>query len=91
VRWKVFKTIFRYSEGLDKPLVKPQFPMTYDLSSDPHEDWNLFDTKLTHGWVFAPTVRLIGAYEQSLTTFPNIKPGEDFKGYASNSCSLQCI
>jgi arylsulfatase len=33
--------ILRYSAGVDKPIVKPQFPMTYDLSSDPHEDWNL--------------------------------------------------
>ena len=33
VRWKIYKTIFRYSEGLDKPIVKPQFPMTYDLAS----------------------------------------------------------
>lgn len=83
VRWKIFKNIFRYSEGLDKPIVKPQFPMTYDLSSDPHEDWNLFNTRLTNGWVFAPVFRLIGAYEESLRTYPNIKPGEDFKGYAT--------
>jgi arylsulfatase A-like enzyme len=81
VRWKIYKSIFRYSEGVDKPIVKPQFPMTYDLSSDPHEDWNLFDTKLTNGWVFAPMFRLVGAYQQSLRKYPNIKPGEEFTGY----------
>ena len=81
VRWKIFKTIFRYSEGLDKPIVEPQFPMTYDLTSDPHEDWNLFEMKLTEGWVFVPVFRLINAYEQSLKKYPNIKPGEDFTGY----------
>ena len=81
VRWKIFKTVFRYSEGLDKPIVEPQFPMTYDLSSDPHEDWNLFDTKLTHGWEFVPVFRLIGAYQESLKKYPNIRPGEDFRGY----------
>jgi arylsulfatase A-like enzyme len=81
VRWKIFKLIFRYSEGIDKPIVTPQFPMIYDLTSDPHEDWNLMDTKMTSGWVAAPAFRLIGAYEQSLKTYPNIKPGEDFAGY----------
>jgi arylsulfatase len=81
VRWKMFKTVFRYSDGLDKPIVRPQFPMTYDLTSDPHEDWNLFGTKMTHGWVFAPVFHLIAAYQQSIKEYPNIHPGEDFKGY----------
>ena len=84
VRWKNFKTILRYSEGLEKPIVQPQFPMTYDLSSDPHEDWNLFDTKLTNGWIFTPVFRLIGAYEASLKKYPSIRPGENFAGYARN-------
>jgi arylsulfatase len=82
VRWNTYKNIFRYSEGADKPIVEPQFPMTYDLSSDPHEDWNLFETKLTEGWEFVPVFRLIGAYEESLKKYPNIKPGEEFKGYS---------
>jgi arylsulfatase A-like enzyme len=81
VRWKVYKNVFRYSEGPDQPIVKPQFPMTYDLASDPHEDWNLFETKMTEGWVLAPVFRLINAYEQSVKKYPNIRPGEDFKGY----------
>ncbi|BCP52441.1 arylsulfatase [Kaistia sp. 32K] len=81
VRWKVYKTILRYSEGVDKPIVKPQFPMQFDLTSDPHENWNLFNTKLTEGWSFAPVARLIIAYEESLKKYPNIRPGEDFKGY----------
>src|SRR5450631_4470689 len=43
IKWKVYKTIFRYTEtpAGDKPYIKPQFPMFYDLSSDPHEDNNL--------------------------------------------------
>jgi arylsulfatase A-like enzyme len=83
VRWKIFKTILRYTEGLDKPIVKPQFPMTYDLTSDPHEDWNLFNTKLTNGWMFGPVFRLLLAYEASVKQYPNIRPGEDFKGYGA--------
>lgn len=83
VRWKIYKSIFRYSEGLDKPIVQPQFPMTYDLSSDPHEDWNLFETRLTNGWIFAPVFQLIAAYQQSLKKYPNIKHGEEFTGFTS--------
>jgi hypothetical protein len=31
--------------------------------------------------MFAPVVRNIIAFEQSVKKFPNIKPGEDFAGY----------
>jgi len=33
------------------------------------------------GWVFLPMLETIGAYERSVKEYPNIKPGEDFKGY----------
>jgi arylsulfatase A-like enzyme len=81
VKWKIYKVILRYSEGVDKPIVTPQFPMFYDLSSDPHEDWNLFATRLDCGWMLAPVYRAIMEYETSAKNYPNIKPGEDFKGY----------
>jgi arylsulfatase len=85
IKWKIYKTIFRYSysdaPGFEKPYVKPQFPMFYDLSSDPHEDNNLFNSDMTCGWILAPDFKLIGEYERSLKEYPNIKVGEDFKGY----------
>jgi arylsulfatase len=83
VKWKMYKTVLRYSEGADKPIVTPQFPMTFDLSSDPHEDWNLFNSEMTEGWTFAPTVKTILQYEASLKKYPNIKVGEDFVGYGT--------
>ena len=55
--------------------------MVYDLSSDPHEDNNLFLSELTCGWVMVPDFKLISEYERSLKEYPNIKVGEDFKGY----------
>ena len=67
--------------GVEKPIVKPEFPMTFDLSSDPHEDWNLFATRLDNAWVFGPVFRNIMQYEMSVKKYPNIKPGEEFKGY----------
>src|SRR5450432_1361266 len=46
IKWKIYKTVFRYTENTQYPAVqsgfiKPQFPMFYDLTSDPHEDNNL--------------------------------------------------
>ncbi|SDB59396.1 arylsulfatase [Bauldia litoralis] len=84
IKWKLYKTIFRYTEepfAAEKPIIKPQFPMVYDLSSDPHEDNNLFYSDLTIDWVLAPNFKIIGEYESSVKEYPNIKVGEDFKGY----------
>jgi arylsulfatase A-like enzyme len=84
IKWKIFKTIFRYTEApvsVEKPYIKPQFPMIYDLTSDPHEDNNLIYTDLTVGWILAPDFKIIGQYMRSVSEYPNIKLGEDFKGY----------
>lgn len=81
VKWEMYKVIFRFCEGIDKPIVEPSFPLVYDLSSDPREEFNLTATTLAVGWVLPPVTRIIGAYEKSLAQYRNIKPGEDFKGY----------
>jgi len=83
IKWKIYKTIFRYTEtpAIEKPYITPQFPLFYDLSSDPHEDNNLFNSDLTCGWLLAPCFKLIGEYQRSLKQYPNIKPGEEFTGY----------
>jgi hypothetical protein len=57
--------IFRYTENTVHPAIQsgfktPQFPMFYDLSSDPHEDSNVSYTDLTCGWMLAPAFKLIG-------------------------------
>jgi arylsulfatase len=83
VKWKIYKMILRYTENLaiEKPYITPQIPMFYDLSSDPHEDTNIFYTDLTNGWMFAPMLKIIGQYEGTLKEYPNIKVGEEFAGY----------
>lgn len=81
IKWKHYKMVFRYSEGLESPIVTPQFPFFYDLISDPHEDFNLLSCDMTIGWLLAPAFRAIGEYQQSVKKYPNIKTGEDFKGY----------
>jgi arylsulfatase len=84
IKWKNYKTIFQYT--VDAPAIQsgfiiPQIPMMYDLSSDPHEDFNMFYTSLTNGWIMAPNFRVIIGYERSVHEYPNIKVGEDFTGY----------
>jgi arylsulfatase len=81
VKWKTYKILFRYCEDIEKPLVTPQLPMIYDLSSDPHEDWNIIKTRLDTDWLLTPAMKVLMAFEASVKKYPNIKPGEDFKGY----------
>ena len=86
VKWRTCKVIFRYTENTPRPAmeqayVKPQFPMCYDLSSDPHEDNNLFYSDLTNTWMLWPALKLVAEYERSVKEYRNIGVGEDFKGY----------
>jgi arylsulfatase len=84
VKWKHYKTIFRFTEDLpavQSGFVEPQLPMMYDLSSDPHEDSNLWWTELTNGWIMEPVIEIIDGYEKSAMEYPNIKVGQDFDGY----------
>jgi hypothetical protein len=55
------------------------------LSSDPHEDNNLIYTDLTTGWILAPNFKLIAEFQRSVREYPNIKVGEDFKGYGTST------
>ena len=45
------------------------------------EDNNLTYTDLTNAWILGPNFKLIGAYQESIRKYPNIKVGENFKGY----------
>jgi arylsulfatase len=81
VKWRNVKTVIRYSDGVDKPIVTPQFPMFFDLGSDPHEEHNLFSARLDMGWMMIPAFKAIGEFQQSVAQYPNIKPGQDFDGY----------
>jgi arylsulfatase len=81
VKWKNIKVIFRYADSFEKPIVTPYFPLVYDLSSDPHEDYNLIVYKLDMTWMLGIAGKIVAEYEKSVVEFPNIKTGEDFQGY----------
>jgi arylsulfatase A-like enzyme len=59
VKWHNIKAVLRYSEGMDQPIVTPQWPMLFDLDSDPGELYNLLATKMDMGWMLGvrPQVR----------------------------------
>jgi len=81
VKWHNIKIWLRYSESIEKPIVAPQFPMIYDLGSDPFERNALFADKMDNGWMFELILPYVAQYEKSVAQYPNIKPGEEFTGY----------
>ncbi|MGZ4478741.1 MAG: hypothetical protein ACXVW2_09010 [Nocardioidaceae bacterium] len=81
VKYAEIKVIFRYGEGIDKPIDKPMFPLVFDLSSDPAEHFNLMYNKMDMAFMFAPAFKALTEYKSSVEKYPNIKPGEEFSGY----------
>ncbi|HTT39802.1 MAG TPA: arylsulfatase [Burkholderiales bacterium] len=87
VKWMYYKMVLRYNRGpgpeaINHGFEEPILPQFFDLSSDPHEDYNLWNATLTMGWAYFPMLEIMGAYEKSVREYPNIMPGEeDFKGY----------
>jgi arylsulfatase len=82
-KWRNVKAVFRHAEGIDQPILEPQFPMVFDLGSDPGERFNLFEMKLDMGWMYGVVYPAISEYKKSIAQYPNIKVGEDFRGYAT--------
>jgi arylsulfatase len=81
VKWENIKVILRYAESFETPIETPYWPRVYDLSSDPHEDYNLMVYKMDMTWMLGAALKFVAEYQKSVAAFPNIKPGEDFKGY----------
>jgi arylsulfatase len=75
------KVILRYADSFETPIEKPYWPRVYDLTSDPHEDYNIMVYKMDMTWMLGAALKPVGEYQKSLAKFPNITPGEDFKGY----------
>lgn len=84
-KWRNVKAVFRHCEGISQPIVQPQFPMFFDLGSDPGERYNLFEVKLDMGWMFGVVFQPVAEYEKSIALYPNITPGSEFNGYPKQS------
>jgi hypothetical protein len=61
VKWKTMKVVLRYSESTSGPIIKPQWPMAFDLIDDPNEEWHLMDKRLDCNWVLGPVAERLGA------------------------------
>ena len=81
VKWRTMKVVFRYAETFSGAIIKPQIPMMFDLIDDPGEQRDMFTTRMDCGWVLLPVFERLGAFQQSVARYPNIKPGQDFSGY----------
>ena len=90
IKWRYYKMIkrgFRDPElaTLNQGAEDFQLPKFYNLSNDPQEDFNLWDTELTMTWIFAPMLEIEGSYRESIDKYPNIAPGtREFKGYSAH-------
>ncbi len=59
------KVVLRYSEGTDQQIVTPQWPMLFDLASDPNELYNLMATKMDMGWMLGIALKFVGDYAKA--------------------------
>jgi arylsulfatase A-like enzyme len=83
VKWHNVKMVLRYSEAMDQPIVTPQWPMLFDLGSDPGELYNLFADKMDMGWMVGIALSFVAEFKKSVAEYPNIEPGQEFDGYST--------
>lgn len=76
-KWRNIKAILRYCDGVDQPILEPQFPMVFDLGSDPGEHYNLFDRKLDMGWMIGLTLGYVAEYRKSVAQYPVSSPARN--------------
>lgn len=75
------KVVFRYAESTSGPIIKPQWPLVFDLIDDPNEEWDLMEKRLDCAWVLRPVAVRLGALAESAARFPHLEPGQEFTGY----------
>ena len=81
-KWHNIKIWLRYCEGFDKPIVKPAFPLVFDLGSDPQRAKQPLQRQDGHRLgVRRSIMKSVIEYEKSFAQYPNIKPGQEFDGY----------
>jgi len=83
IKWRNFKMVHRYCEGIDKPIVTPFLPLFFDLWSDPQERYNLTNFRFDFDFMFHVLLKIGIEFKLSTVEYPNIKPGtpDDFDGY----------
>jgi arylsulfatase A-like enzyme len=83
VKWRNLKIHFMTSEGTHAVTQKYTFPQVYDIKNDPSEQYELWANEgYAHGWIMEPVMKILGELHGSMAKYRNIRPGEEFEGYA---------
>ncbi len=81
VKWRNMKVHFATAEGTHSIIQTYTFPQLFDIKEDVKESYELWGNEgYAHAWVMSPVSKILAGLNQSMTKFPNVKPGEDFKG-----------
>jgi arylsulfatase len=82
VKWRNMKVHFATAEGTHSVIQKYTFPQVFDIKEDPKESYELWGNEgYAHAWVMEPIMKILTEKAISMKEYPNIKPGQDFKGY----------
>jgi arylsulfatase A-like enzyme len=81
-KWHNLKVVLRTQKDIQSPIVKPTFPMIFDIENDTQERYNLSNYRFDNMWMAYVVLPVIAEFEESVAKYPNIPPGtEDFQGY----------
>lgn len=81
-KWRNFKIHLQTVKELHGPVQRYIQPLVYDVKNDPGEQVELMRREgFRHAWIYTPMRRILGEKAESMRKYPNIKPGEEFKGY----------
>jgi arylsulfatase len=73
---------FFASEGTHSVVQSYTFPQVYDIKEDPSELFELWGNEgYAHAWVMGPVSKVLAGLAASMQGYPNIEPGQDFRGY----------
>jgi arylsulfatase len=82
VKWRSMKVHFAATEGTHSVVQTYTFPQLFDIKEDVKESYELWGNDgYAHAWVMAPVSKILAGLASSMQQYPNIKPGQDFKGY----------
>ena len=82
VKWRNMKVHFFAFEGTHSILQQYTFPQVFDIKEDVKESFELWGNEgYVHAWVMGPVMGILTETQKSMVQYPNINPGEDFKGY----------
>jgi len=82
VKWRDMKVHFAATEGTHSVVQTYTFPQLFDIKEDVKESYELWGNEgYAHAWVMAPVSKILAELASSMQQYPNIKPGQDFRGY----------